>query len=299
MFKSCFVTIIGKPNAGKSTLLNSLVGEKVSIVSWRPQTTRNIITGIMHGDDYQIIFLDTPGLQQGKSLLGEYMSKSVKSASVDADGVIYVVDGSKKIEEDEYLLIKKYSETIKIPFIVVVNKVDEADRERLVINMLRFNDFKKITAVVPMSALSGKNIEALNSELKKLLKEGEKYYSEDMITDKNLRFMAQEIVREKALIYLRDEIPHGIAVNITRYEVRNDGLVTDIEAEIIAEKKSHKSIIIGKGGEMLKKIASSARKDIEKLSGEKVFLKVWVKIREGWQDDYSLLRDLGYDKKEI
>jgi GTP-binding protein Era len=253
----------------------------------------------MHGDDYQIIFLDTPGLQQGKSLLGEYMSKSVKSASVDADGVIYVVDGSKKIEEDEYLLIKKYSETIKIPFIVVVNKVDEADRERLVINMLRFNDFKKITAVVPMSALSGKNIEALNSELKKLLKEGEKYYSEDMITDKNLRFMAQEIVREKALIYLRDEIPHGIAVNITRYEVRNDGLVTDIEAEIIAEKKSHKSIIIGKGGEMLKKIASSARKDIEKLSGEKVFLKVWVKIREGWQDDYSLLRDLGYDKKEI
>ncbi|MDR3263947.1 MAG: GTPase Era [Clostridiales bacterium] len=297
MYKSCFISIIGKPNAGKSTLLNAFVGEKVSIVSWRPQTTRNIITGIMHGDDYQIVFLDTPGLQQGKSMLNEYMSKSVRSASEDADGIIYVVDGSKPIGEDEYRLIKKYSEA-KTPLIVVVNKTDEADKERLVNNMLRFNDFDKLTAVVPVSARNGNNVDALKQEVKKLLKEGERYYSEDMITDKTLRFMAQEIIREKALKYLDKEIPHGIGVSVTRYELRESGLA-DIEVDIIAVKQSHKPIIIGKNGEMLKKIATAAREDIEKLSGEKVFLRIWVKVREDWQDNYNIIKELGYDKTEI
>jgi GTP-binding protein Era len=297
MYQSCFISIIGKPNAGKSTILNALVGEKVSIVSWRAQTTRNIITGIMHGDDWQIIFLDTPGLQDGKSMLTEYMSKSVRSASGDADGLLYVADGSRVIDEDELKRIEKYSNG-KIPVVLALNKTDEADKERLVKNLLRLNEFKKLKAVVPLSALKRDNIGALKDELKAFLHEGEKYYSEDMITDKNLRFMAQEIIREKSLLYLDKEVPHGIGVSITRYEVREDG-IAEIEAEIITEKQSHKPIIIGKGGEMLKKIGTAARRDIEKLSDEKVFLKLWVKVREDWQDNYSTLKDLGYDKKDI
>ncbi|MDR2091602.1 MAG: GTPase Era [Clostridiales bacterium] len=297
MYKSCFISIVGKPNAGKSTLLNTLIGEKVSIVSWRPQTTRNIITGILHGEDYQIVFLDTPGIQSGKSMLGEYMAKSVKSASDGADAVLYVVDGAKKIEEDEYRDIEKMSYS-QIPLVVAVNKTDDANRELLVKNLLRFNEMKKIAAIVPISALKGGNVEALKDELKKFLKDGEKYYSEDMITDKTLRFLAQEIIREKTLLYLEKEIPHGIGVNITSYIVRENG-IADIEAEIIAVKQSHKPIIIGKDGAMLKKIASAARRDIEKISDEKVFLKVWVKVREDWQDNYSYLKELGYDKKEI
>jgi GTP-binding protein Era len=391
MYKSCFISIVGKPNAGKSTLLNTLIGEKVSIVSWRPQTTRNIITGVLHGENYQIVFLDTPGIQHGKSLLGEYMAKSVRSASDGADAVLYVVDGAKKIDEDEYRNIERTAASSKIPLVVAVNKTDEADRELLVKNLLRYNEMfaaskiensalktennsgvnseksasksekqdgktissvpfsaskiensalkiennsgvisekytakaekqdaktemqnaknekqdaktekkeGKIISVVPVSALKGTNIGALKKELEGFLKEGEKYYSEGMITDKNLRFLAQEIIREKTLLYLEKEIPHGIGVNITNYIVRDDG-IADIEAEIIAVKDSHKPIIIGKGGAMLKKIASAARRDIEKISDEKVFLKVWVKVREDWQDNYSYLKELGYDKKDI
>ncbi|MDR2046461.1 MAG: GTPase Era [Clostridiales bacterium] len=301
MYKSCFVSIIGKPNAGKSTLLNTLIGQKISIVSWRPQTTRNIITGVMHGEGYQIVFLDTPGIQHGKSLLNEYMSKSVRTARAGADATLYVADGSKRIDEDEYIQIQRTADAAKAPFIVAVNKTDAADRELLVKNLLRFNDadMKRVTAVVPISALKGANIDALKSELKKFLKEGGEYYSEDMITDKNLRFLAGEIIREKALLYLEREIPHGVGVGITRYTLRGDGGIADIEAEILAEKQSHKPIIIGKGGAMLKKIASAARRDIEKISGERVFLRIWVKVREDWQDNYSLLKELGYDKKDI
>ncbi|MDR1939614.1 MAG: GTPase Era [Clostridiales bacterium] len=296
MYKSCFISIIGKPNAGKSTILNALVGEKVSIVSWRPQTTRDVVTGIMHGEDYQIIFHDTPGLQYGKSRLNQYMSTGVKTASEGADATLYVVDGSKPIDEDEYRLIQGYCKKSGA-LIVALNKTDEADKGRLAKNMLRFNEFEGLTAVVPLSAKTGDNLEVLKAELKKLLKPDAQYYSEELITDRDLKFMAREIIREKALQYLNDEIPHGIGVDILVYSLRANG-IADIEAEIIAEKQSHKPIIIGKGGAMLKKIATAARLDIEKLSGEKVFLKIWVKVREDWQDNADTLKDLGYDAKK-
>jgi GTP-binding protein Era len=249
----------------------------------------------MHGDGYQIIFHDTPGLQYGKSRLNEYMSKGVRAASDGVDGILYVVDGSKVIDEDEYRLIEGYCQKGKA-LIVAVNKTDAADKERLVKNLSRFNGFKKLAAVVPVSARTLDNLDALKSELKGLLKTDVKYYSEELITDRDLRFMAREIIREKALKYLNDEIPHGIGVDIIKYSVREDG-IADIEAEIVAEKQSHKPIIIGKNGAMLKKIASAARVDIEKLSDEKVFLKIWVKVREAWQDDPNTLKSLGYDSK--
>lgn len=297
MYLSCFVSIVGKPNAGKSTLLNKLVGEKVSIVSWRPQTTRNIVTGIVQGQGFQIILFDTPGIQNGKSALNDYMAKSLRSASDGADGILYVADASKRISEEEYKLIGKYCES-KLPVIVALNKTDDAEPSRVAENLNGLTRYTKLFSVVPVSALKGDNTEILKEQLKKLLKESPQYYSEDTATDKTLRFMAQEIIREKALTYLNDEIPHGIGVSIIGYSLRENGMA-DIDAEIITAKASHKPIIIGKGGAMLKKIASAARADIEKLSGERVCLKIWVKIREGWQDDYNLLREMGYDKRDI
>ncbi len=293
--KSGFVAIIGKPNAGKSTLLNTMVGEKVSIVSWRPQTTRNRITGILHGEDYQIIFTDTPGLLQGNSGLAKYMIDSIKKAANDVDIIVYVIDGEKRLSEEELALIRKYKD--KGPLIAAVNKTDVATREMLVDTLTKLNTVTGLT-VVPLSAKTKDNTDILIKEILPLLEEGEAYYPEDMVTDKPLRFMVAEIIREKALKFLQEEIPHGIGIEIVKYEVREDGL-NSIEANIICEKETHKSIIIGKNGEMIKKIATAARLDAEKLIGDKVFLKLWVKIKGGWKDNNQLLTELGYDKKEF
>ena len=293
--KSGFVAIIGKPNAGKSTLLNTLVGEKVSIVSWRPQTTRNKITGILHGEDFQIVFTDTPGLLNGTTGLAKYMIESISGATKDVDAIVYVVDGEKHMPQEELAIIEKYRKRATV--IVAVNKTDVANRGVLLETLGKLNTIKDLT-VVPLSAKKSDNIDVLIKELLPLLSDGIAFYPEDMVTDKPLRFMVAEIIREKSLKFLQEEIPHGLGIEINKYEVRDDGL-NYVEASIICEKETHKSIIIGKGGEMIKKIATAARKEAEELVGDRVFMKLWVKVKSGWKDNNRLLINLGYDPKDL
>ena len=295
-----FFAILGKPNAGKSTLLNRLVGEKVSIVSWRPQTTRNKINGIVNGTTsqgqrYQLVFVDTPGIQHGKDKLSAYMTKSVSSAAGGADGIVYVVDGEKRLDEGEKAAIVAYGRTTP-KLIVAVNKMDIAPRAHFVEVLAALNDIPAV--VVPISAETGDNIEVLLTEILRDLPEGEPFYPDDIPTDSTLRFMAAEIVREKALKFLQEEIPHGIGVEIVRYLSREDG-VEEIHADIICEKDNHKAIIIGKGGETLKRIATAARKEMEQLAGCPVYLKLWVKVRPNWKQSPDTLSLLGYDITDL
>jgi len=296
--KSGFVAIIGKPNAGKSTLMNVLIGEKVSIVSWRPQTTRNKITGILTSSAYQIVFLDTPGIHTPRTELGGYMMKAVSSAVNDVDVILFVADAVREIDSRDIELLKEYAGTY-INVVVVINKVDEVLPEKVFSEIEKLKDIEGIHKIIPISALKGNNISLLRDELIKLMPDGAQYYPEDMITDRTVRFMTAEILREKALKFLAEEVPHGIGVDIRKFKEREDKPIIDIYADIICEKESHKAIIIGRSGETLKKISSIARQDIEKLLDSQVFLKTFVKIKEGWRDDGNTLRDLGYDKREI
>ena len=294
-----FYAILGRPNAGKSTLVNTLVGEKVSIVSWRPQTTRNKINGIVNGtidgEAYQLVVVDTPGIQHGHDKLSAYMTESVSSAAKGSDGILYVLDGTKRLEEGEKAQISAYARTTE-HMIVVVNKMDEAPRERFVEVLSALNGLG--LDVVPISAEKGDNVDVLLRQIFATLTEGEAYYSDDIPCDSSLRFMAAEIVREKALKFLQQEIPHGIGVEILKYVSREDG-VEEIHADIICEKDNHKAIIIGKKGETLKRIATAARKEMEKLADAPVFLKLWVKVRPDWKQKPDILSILGYDIKDI
>lgn len=296
-----FYAILGKPNAGKSTLTNTLVGEKVSIVSWRPQTTRNKINGIvngeLNGEAYQIVLVDTPGIQHGKDKLSAYMTESVSSAAKGADGIIYVLDGNKKLDVEEKAAIRAYQRTTS-HMVVVVNKMDDAPRERFVEVLMGLNELENVV-VVPVSAEKADNIEVLLAELvKPLPDDGVALYPDDIPTDSTLRFMAGEIIREKALKFLQQEIPHDMGVEVVKYESRPDG-VEEIHADIVCEKDNHKAIIIGKKGETLKRIATAARKEMETLAGGPVYLKLWVKVRPGWREKPDLLVGLGYDIKEL
>lgn len=297
MFKSGFITIAGKPNVGKSTLLNALVGEKVAIVSWRPQTTRNKIVGIMNGENYQAVFIDTPGIHEPKSQLSEYMMKNVNSALDGVDAVIYVLSAENTLDKNDVKFIERYNGA-NIPLIIVINKMDVADKENAVKMIEQLKDYSNITEIIPISAMKRKNLEPLIASIVNILKEGEAYYPADMITDKNLRFMVGEIIREKAMKFLSEEVPYGIGININKYKEREDGIV-DIDAEIICEKKAHKPIIIGHGGSMLKKIGTVAREDIERLIDAKVFLTLWVKVKADWREDSKMMAELGYNDKEI
>ena len=292
--KSGFIAVLGLPNAGKSTLTNALVGEKVSIVSWRPQTTRDKIVGIVNGDDYQIVLLDTPGIHEGRSKLSRFMADEVTSAKSSSDGAMYVLDGSRQMEKDTFEFIKSLAAST--PTVVVVNKMDIADKALAMQTVARLSEIKNIE-IVPISAEKKENLDELLSVIKTLLKDDVPYYPEDMYTDKPLRFMAGEIVREKALKFLLAEIPHGIGVEVTKFDVGEDG-VTRIEADVICEKETHKPIIIGKGGETLKKISVAARKELETLVEGKVYLRLFVKVKSGWKDDGSVLTALGYTKKK-
>lgn len=295
--KAGFAAIVGKPNVGKSTLMNALVGEKVSIVSNRPQTTRNKISGIMNGEDHQVVFLDTPGIHSPKNSLGSYMMKSVRSAVEGVDAIIYVADAGRELGERDLDLIRKYiSEDIGV--IVAMNKTDEVTAEKIFSELDKLNAVDGISAVVPLSALKGSNVEKVRSELLKLMPEGEPFYPRDMITDRTERFMVAEILREKALRNLNEEVPHGVGVEVRKFSERAGGDVVDVDLDLVCEKQSHKGIIIGKQGSMLKKIVTQARQDMEKLLGTKVFLSVFVKVKEDWRDDNLILRQLGYDKKE-
>ncbi len=292
--KSGFIAILGLPNAGKSTLTNALVGEKVSIVSWRPQTTRDKIIGIVNGEDYQIVLIDTPGIHTGKSKLSAFMAEEVTSAKSSSDGALYVLDGSRTMEKDTFEFIKSLAATT--PTVVVVNKMDIADKAAVMQTIARLSALKNVE-VVPISAQTKENLEELLTVVKGMLKDDVPYYPEDMYTDKPLRFMAAEIVREKALKFLLAEIPHGIGVDVVKFETGEDG-VTRIEADVICEKDTHKPIIIGKGGETLKKISVAARKELEKLVDGQVYLRLYVKVKSGWKDDGAVLSALGYVKKK-
>ncbi len=291
-----YVVILGRPNAGKSTLINQIIGEKVSIVSWKPQTTRNRIIGILNDENTQIIFVDTPGIHVPKNELGKFMMHSVKVASEGVDAVIYVVDSAKGLDLNDVERIKKNVESGN-KVVVAVNKVDHVMKEKVAEILIELNKIDGLTAVVPVSALRGKNVEALVKEIKALMPEGEKMYAEDQYTDRNMRFMASEIIREKALRLLDKEIPYGIAVSINKYEYRDNGIL-DIDADVIVQKQQHKAIVLGKKGEMIKRISTYARQDLEEMTGDKIFMTLWVRVKEDWRDDLSLLNNLGYNKRD-
>lgn len=292
MFKSGFVTIIGRPNVGKSTLLNHIMGEKLSIVSNKPQTTRNNIQTILTKEDFQIVFVDTPGIHKPRHKLGEYMVKIAEESIKEVDEVLFLTTPDIEIGKgDKYILeqLRNFNKTI----FLVLNKIDENNEERVAKTIKNYSDYFDFTEVIPISATKGKNTDKLLSLMVDYLPEGPKYYPEDMITDVQERFVISEIIREKALRLLSQEIPHGIAVDfITMKKDEKD--IYNIEATILCEKDSHKGIIIGKGGEMLKKISTYARMDMEKFLEKKVFLKLWVKVKKEWRDNASTLRELGY-----
>lgn len=297
--KCGFVAIVGRPNAGKSTLVNALVGQKVSIVSPKAQTTRNNIIGVVNSSDYQIVLVDTPGQNSAKNGLDDYMQKSIKGAVSGVDLVVVAIDGSKASFEQEVRIINKYTEQ-NIPVIVAVTKIDLLAGEKLFKVLSSFNNLENVQDIVPISSVKNRNIDELIKVMLKFLPEideNDRYYGEDEYTDKSLKFICSEIIREKALYFLDKEIPHGIAVSIVSYK-EGDGL-TNIDAEIICEKDSHKNIIIGKGGSMLKKIGHESRVSFQKVIQQKVDLHLWVRVKENWRDNIGFLNDIGYNNKEI
>ena len=294
MFKSGFVTIIGKPNVGKSTLLNRIINEKVAIVSPKPQTTRNKIIGILNDDESQIVFIDTPGIHKSKNKLDEFMQDSIDNAMEGVDIILLVLDATKPIREKDVDFVKSYDDKNTI---LVLNKIDETKFDELMPKLGLFNNLKNIVDIVPISAKTGKNVDNLVSLIKKHLKPGVKYFLNDEFTDKSERFLVAEAIREKVLLLLQDEIPHGVAVDIIEYK-ETDSLYT-ISADLICERESHKKIIIGKGGEMLKKIGIQSRKEIEAIVGTKVMLNLYVKVRENWRNNRTYMNDYGYSKKDI
>ena len=296
-FKSGFICVAGLANAGKSTLTNALVGEKVSIVSWRPQTTRNKLLGIINKDDYQMVLIDTPGIHKARNQLGEYMMQAVERGLKDVDGAVYVIDAAKGLQKEDYEFLQTNAK--KIPIVVALNKEDSVTKETLFASLAKLNDIEGLKAVVPISAKKAENIEPLINELVALLPYGVPMYPTDMFTDSTMRFQATEIIREKALYLLDKEVPYGIGVYINKFEERDDKPLCEIDADIIVEKQSHKAIVIGKGGEMLKQIATRARKDLEEMIGTQVFLTLYVRVKNEWRDSDLVLRELGYDIKAL
>ena len=294
MFKSGYVTIVGRPNVGKSTLLNQIMGEKLSIVSNKPQTTRNNIQTILTGENHQLVFVDTPGIHKPKHKLGEYMVNSAKDSIKEVDLVLFLINPEEEIGRGDQFILEALRAQ-KAPVFLVVNKIDEFTQERVAKTLQNYSkeyDFKEI---IPISALKGKNVDRLVELMVDIMPEGPKYYPDDMITDVQERFVIAETIREKALRTLRDEIPHGIAVDIIQMKQNEIGTY-HIEVDMLCEKDSHKGIIIGKNGQSLKRIGESARYEIERFLGAKVNLKIWVKVRKEWRDNQNLLKELGYKK---
>ncbi|ABR33029.1 MULTISPECIES: GTPase Era [Clostridium] len=292
MFKSGFVTIVGRPNVGKSTLLNYIMGEKLSIVSNKPQTTRNNIQTILTGDDYQMIFVDTPGIHKPKHKLGEYMVNSAKESTKDVDLVLFLTNPDEEIGKGDKFILETLRDK-KCPVFLVLNKVDESTQDRVAKSLEMYSKEFKFAEIVPISAIKGKNVDVLVELMKKAMPEGPKYYPDDMITDVQEKFVVSEIIREKALRTLRDEVPHGIAVDIIQMKQNEIGTY-HIEVDLICEKDSHKGIIIGKNGQTLKRIGENSRYELERFLRSKVNLKIWVKVRKEWRDNQLLLKELGY-----
>ena len=281
MFKSGFVTIVGRPNVGKSTLMNYLMGEKLSIVSNKPQTTRNNIQTILTTKEYQIVFVDTPGIHKPKHKLGEYMVNSAKDSMKDVDLVLFLTNPDDEIGRGDKFILESLKNS-KAPVFLVLNKVDESTQDRVAKSLMDLSNEFNFKEIIPISALKGKNVDTLLELMVNELPEGPMYYPEDMITDVQERFVVSEIVREKALRCLRDEVPHGIAVDVIQMKQ--------------SENDSHKGIIIGKNGQSLKRIGETARYELERFLHTKVNIKIWVKVRKEWRDNQNLLKELGYKK---
>ncbi len=293
-YKSGFVTIVGRPNVGKSTLLNRLTGEKIAITSDKPQTTRNTIKAIITGEQSQVVFIDTPGIHKPKTKLGEYMVNVAQGTLNEVDIVLFLIDATDGSPGagDKYII--EQLKSIETPVFLIINKIDLIQKELLLPLISAYKDLMDFAAIIPVSALDGSGTEALMNEIIDKLPEGPQYFPEDMITDQPEKNIVAELIREKILMLVKEEIPHGVGVEVISFKERENKNIIDIQANIYCEKDSHKRILIGKEGRMLKKIGTLAREDMEGLLGSKVFLQLWVKVKSDWRNNMSMLKTLGY-----
>lgn len=292
-FKSGFISIVGRPNVGKSTLLNKIMGEKLVITSAKPQTTRNAIRCIYTDENAQMVFIDTPGMHRPKNKLGDYMQKSAENTVSDVDVVLYLVEPETKIGPGDQYILEKLS-SCKTPVVLVINKIDLLPKEEILLTISAYQKYDYIKSIIPISAAKGDGIQELISIITELLQPGPMFFPSDMIIDQSERWIVQELIREKLLNLLSDEVPHGIAVEVTSMKERKGKDIIDIDATIYCERKTHKGIIIGKEGKMLSKIGSQARKEIEFFLKSRVNLQLWIKVRSDWRDKNYDLKDLGY-----
>lgn len=293
-FKSGFVTIVGRPNVGKSTLTNKFAGEKISIISSKPQTTRNTIKTIVNSNDCQIVFIDTPGIHKPKNKLGEYMVALAQSTLNEVDIVLFLVEAADEKPGAGDIYIMEQLIKLQTPVFLIINKIDLVEKENLLSRITNYSSFMKFESIIPISALKDEGIDIVLREIKKLLPEGPKYFPDDIITDQPERFICAEIIREKILELVLEEVPHGTGVEVVSFKERTGKELIDIEAYIYCERETHKGILIGKNGSMLKQIGSLARVGIENLLGVKVFLKLWVKVKPDWRNSNNMLKTLGY-----
>ena len=294
--KSGVVAVVGRANAGKSTLINVMVGEKVAIVSPKPQTTRDLILGVLNTEDYQIAFVDTPGIYKADNLLNSVMQKRALDSCTDVDLVLFVLDAHEGLSDTDKTLVKKFT-SLKVPTVLALTKIDIMP-ESLLISELKELSSENVD-IVPVSARKNRNVKELLKVLVDKLPSGEKLYSEDIISNKSEKFMISEIMREKILLKFDKEIPHGIAIIINKFATRPDGKVVEVNLDIVCEKSNHKAILIGKGGKAIKEVSSFARTDMEKFLGKKVFLTTYVKVKEDWRNSASLLKELGYSENDV
>jgi len=295
-FKSGFVSIVGRPNVGKSTLLNSITGEKIAIMSDKPQTTRNTIKAVVTGDSHQIVFIDTPGIHKPKNKLGDFMVNIAVESLNEVDAVLFLVEADTIKPGPGDLYIIEQLKNVKSKVFLIINKIDLVDKEQLLPFISAYKDLMNFEAVIPISALKDEKQDLLVSDIIKILPEGPKYFPEDSLTDQPEKLIAAELIREKILQLVSDEVPHGVGVEVISFKQREDKDIINIQANIYCERKTHKGILIGKGGSMLKRIGSLSRTDIEKLLGTQVFLELWVKVKSDWRNSDQMLKTLGYKK---
>lgn len=293
-FKSGFVTIIGRPNVGKSTLLNRLTGEKIAIMSDKPQTTRNTIKTVITDPESQIVFIDTPGIHKPRTKLGEYMVSTAGSTLSEVDIVLFLVESTDIEPGGGDLYILEQLKPLRTPVFLVINKIDLVEKEKILQIISNYSKHMEFAAIIPVSALKNEGADILISEIRKMLPEGPKYFPEDMLTDQPEKDIVAELIREKVLNLVSDEVPHGVGVEVISFKERKGKDIVDIQATIYCEKDSHKGILIGKEGKMLRKIGSFARKEIENLLGTRVFLELWVKVKPDWRNSDTMLKTLGY-----
>ena len=295
--RSGYIAVIGRANAGKSTLINVMVGEKVSIVSPKPQTTRDRILGVLTEEDYQIVFVDTPGIYKARNALTDMMMRTTETSVKSVDYILYVVDGHDGLTDEDFSLMKKYKD-LGVPMAVAYTKIDIMPKENIPLDMAKFADSGLDLDVFPVSARKGKNVRQLKEFLVGQMPEGDKVFEEDIVSDKSEKFMIAEIMREKILLKFDKEIPHGIAIVINEFK-QNDNGVYEVNLDIVCERANHKAILIGKQGRAIKEVSSFARQDMEKFLGAKVFLTTYVKVKEDWRERPNLMREFGYeDRKE-